>query len=287
MLALCADGVEVIWVMSDRKNDDRRFGFGDNWLDFARDLSTHQIVEAEKSICNLLRRDSLAGASFVDIGSGSGLFSLAARRLGARVHSFDYDISSVRCTQRLRDLHFPGDPDWTVERGSVLDHDCLRTLGTFDIVYSWGVLHHTGAMRNALAAASELVPPGGLFAFSLYHHTRLCGLWRLEKRWYAGASINAQRRARAIYVWLFRLAFALKRRDFQSYVANYQSRRGMNFIHDVHDWMGGYPYESISAPEVDALLQQFGFTRVHGMATPLTTGIFGSGCDEYLYRRAG
>src|SRR5271166_6215565 len=145
--------------MSDRKSEDRRFGFGDNWLDFARDLTTRQIVEAEKSIGDLLGRGNLAGASFVDIGSGSGLFSLAARRLGARVHSFDYDISSVRCTQRLRDLHFPGDPHWTVERGSVLDHDYLGSLGTFDIVYSWGVLHHTGAMRNALAAASELVPP--------------------------------------------------------------------------------------------------------------------------------
>jgi 2-polyprenyl-3-methyl-5-hydroxy-6-metoxy-1,4-benzoquinol methylase len=273
--------------MSERKIDDRRFRFGDNWLDFARDLGADQIAEAEKSLRELLRRDSLSGMSFVDIGSGSGLSSLAARRLGARVHSFDYDMDSVLCTGRLRDLHFPGDSDWTVERGSVLDRDYLGTLGSFDIVYSWGVLHHTGAMRDALDAASRIVAPGGLFAFALYHRTRMCGMWRMEKRWYAGASPDAQRRARAIYVALFRLAFVLMRRDFGAYVANYQSMRGMDFVHDVHDWMGGYPYESILSPEVDALMRPLGFTRVHGMATPLTTGIFGSGCDEYLYRRAG
>ena len=273
--------------MSDRKSDDRRFGFGNNWLDFARDLSTNQIAEAEKSICNLLRRDSLAGVSFVDIGSGCGLFSLAARRLGARVHSFDYDSESVLCTQRVRDLHFPGDRGWTVERGSVLDRDYLRSLGAFDIVYSWGVLHHTGAMRDALDAASLLVQPNGLFAFALYHRTLMCGLWRLEKRWYAGASPAAQKRIRAVYVTLMRLRIHLTGGDFRSFIENYQSLRGMNFEHDVHDWMGGYPYESILGSEVEALMQRLGFSHVCSMTSPTTIGFFGSGCDEYLYRRAG
>jgi 2-polyprenyl-6-hydroxyphenyl methylase/3-demethylubiquinone-9 3-methyltransferase len=272
--------------MSDRKNDGR-FEFGDNWLDFARDLSTSQIVEAEKSVRSLLGRDDLAGLSFVDVGSGSGLFSLAARRLGARVHSFDYDVNSVHCTQRLRDRYFPGDREWSVEWGSILDRDYTGKLGTFDIVYSWGVLHHTGALRAAIETASKLVAPAGLFAFSLYRRTLMCSLWRLEKRWYARASPAAQRRARDIYTGLFRLNYLLRSRDFKSYVANYQSKRGMNFDHDVHDWMGGYPYESIRAPEVDAVMQRLCFVRVHAMATPMTVGIFGSGCAEYLYRRAG
>ncbi len=99
--------------------------------------------------------------------------------------------------------------------------------------------------------------------------------------------MEAQRRARAVYVALLRTAFFLTGRDFQSHVANYHSVRGMDFMHDVHDWMGGYPYESILAPEVDALMQRLGLARVRATDTPLTTGIFGSGCDEYLYRRTG
>jgi SAM-dependent methyltransferase len=271
--------------MLNRPVEERRFGFGDNWLDFARDLRAEQIAEAEASIRNLLQRDTLAGSSFVDIGSGSGLFSLAARRLGARVHSFDFDAASVLCTARLRDQYFPGDPGWMVERGSILDRSYVRKLGTFDVVYSWGVLHHTGAMHDALQAAAAMVAPGGLFAFALYHRTLMCGFWRWEKRWYAGASPAAQRRARAVYTALLRLRFRLAGSDFESYVENYRNMRGMNFTHNIHDWMGGYPYESISSSEVEALMQRLGFARLQGMSTPTTIGLFGSGCDEYLYRR--
>src|SRR6266545_2128449 len=248
--------------MSNRQDQDRRFGFGDNWLDFARALSAGQIAEAEKSVRDLLQRDTLAGLSFVDIGSGSGLFSLAARRLGARVHSFDFDADSVLCTARLRERHRPDDPDWTIEQGSILDRDYVRKLGTFDVVYSWGVLHHTGAMHDALSAAARLVAPGGVFGFALYHRTLMCRLWRWEKRWYSGASPQAQRRARALYIALLRAAFFIVGRDFRSHVANYHSVRGMDFAHDVHDWMGGYPYESILAPEVDALMRPLGFARI-------------------------
>ncbi len=162
-----------------------------------------------------------------------------------------------------------------------------ETSGAFDVVYSWGVLHHTGAMHEALQRAAEAVAPGGQFAFALYHRTRMCGFWRREKRWYAAASPRAQRAARAIYTALLRLRVGLTGGDFRAYVANYHSQRGMEFGHDVHDWMGGYPYESISAPEVAAFMQRLGFAHVRSFTSPLTIGLFGSGCDEYVYRRMG
>jgi len=133
-----------------------RFEFGKNWSRFLVLVDEDRITKAENSLKQWLEVEDLNGKSFLDIGSGSGLYSLAARRLGARVHSFDYDPHSVACASELRRRYFAGDPHWTVEEGSALDVDYMDSLGTFDIVYSWGVLHHTGQMWKALVAAGAL-----------------------------------------------------------------------------------------------------------------------------------
>jgi 2-polyprenyl-6-hydroxyphenyl methylase/3-demethylubiquinone-9 3-methyltransferase len=262
-----------------------RFGFGDNWTAFLRRLNDDRIVEAEKSVKTLLGCERLDGRRFLDIGSGSGLFSLAARRLGARVHSFDYDPACVGCATQLRARYFADDPNWRIDCGSVLDEQFLGRLGTFEIVYSWGVLHHTGAMYRALELASDCVASDGLFAFALYRKTRLCRAWAIEKRWYASASPTSQRFARAAFIGPLRFSFLLTGRSFKTYVDNYQSVRGMDFYHDVHDWLGGYPYESVGPAEVANLMSRLGFKHVRSVTRPYASGVFGSGCDEFVYRR--
>ena len=264
---------------------DQRFQFGANWRSFLDQLNDVRITEAEKSLKWLLSCERLDGTRFLDIGSGSGLSSLAARRLGAHVVSFDYDPQAVNCTAMLRDRFFPDDPNWRVEPGSILDSTFLKKLGQFDVVYSWGVLHHTGAMRKAIENAAQLVMPGGSLALALYQKTPLCWFWTLEKRWYCRASETMQARARALYVGLLRAAFTLVRRDFASYVSNYSGNRGMDFTHDVRDWLGGFPYESIGSDEFDKLVEQLGFRQVLAIVHPTSIGFFGSGCNEYVYRR--
>jgi len=165
------------------------FAFGENWARFLTSLSDAQIEEATRAVSTLVGRD-LRDTTFLDIGSGSGLSSLAARRLGARVRSFDYDAQSVACTQELRQRFFPGDDAWTVAQGSVLDQPFLATLGQFDIVYSWGVLHHTGQMWHAIENAARLVRPGGLFIIGIYNFRggrRGTAAWARLKRWYCTA----------------------------------------------------------------------------------------------------
>jgi 2-polyprenyl-3-methyl-5-hydroxy-6-metoxy-1,4-benzoquinol methylase len=264
--------------------DERRFGFGDNWRRFLDRVDERRITEAEQSLKALIGLDDFHGLSFLDIGSGSGIFSLAARRLGARVSSFDYDPAAVECASILRQRFFPNDAQWSITRGSVLDSTFVASLGTFDIVYSWGVLHHTGAMYKAVAQAGARVKPGGLFVFALYRKTRLCGFWVREKRWYNGASQFTQRAARTLFTALLRLAFALQGKSFAQYVAGYHSMRGMDYTTDLHDWMGGYPYESIRPSQVSELMSRLGFAFVRGNIKPYSVGIFGSGCDEYVYR---
>lgn len=138
-----------------------RFAFGENWGRFLNALNDERIAKAENSLKTMLGLERLDGLNFLDVGSGSGLFSLAARRLGAHVVSFDYDPQSVACTQELRRRFFSDDVHWVIEQGSVLDSDYLTQLGQFDVVYSWGVLHHTGAMWQALENVVPLVRGGG------------------------------------------------------------------------------------------------------------------------------
>jgi SAM-dependent methyltransferase len=266
-------------------SNDVRFAFGKNWASFLAELDEPRILEAEKSLQWLLGRARLDGVRFLDIGSGSGLSSLAARRLGAAVRSFDYDRQCVECTKALRDRFFPGDANWLIEQGSILDRNYVAQLGRFDIVYSWGVLHHTGAMLKAIKNASQLVAGEGVFAFALYRKTPLCWLWTIEKRWYCRASPRKQRIARGLYVLLMRFAFAVVGRNFHSYVSNYRGNRGMDYFHDVHDWLGGYPYESITSTQVAQELTNLGFAHVRGNVKLHSISLFGSGCDEYVYAR--
>ena len=233
----------------------------------------------------LLQRDTLNGVRFLDIGCGSGLFSLAARNLGATVHSFDFDAKAVECAQMLKAKYWQADAQWTIEQGSILDDRQVERLGAFDVVYAWGVLHHTGEMRRAIRNAASLVAPDGMLAIALYRKTAFCPFWTVEKRWYAKASPSAQRVARAIYVTAMRANFRLKSLNFRQYVDTYHSMRSMDFYHDVHDWMGGYPYESISPDEFRALADELSLTCIRSNCHPAGIGLFGSGCDEYVLQK--
>src|SRR5262245_11434725 len=267
------------------KDSSAQFAFGENWASYAALVDDDRLEEAERGLVRLLGPDGLRGRSMIDIGCGSGLHAAAAARLGAaRLVAVDLDPQSVATTRAVLARHAP-QLAAEIRQASVFDLD-PATTGLFDVVYSWGVLHHTGAMHEAIRRAARLVAPGGTFAFALYRGTRLCGLWGYEKRWYAAASPRGQALARWIYVTALRLGFLATRRDFSAYVANYKHSRGMDFSHDVHDWMGGYPYESIGADEVGRLMHELGFAPERTFTRPLSLGLFGSGCDEFVYRRA-
>ena len=264
-----------------------RFEFGKNWSAFLSVLDEERIATAEASLKEMLECDSLEGKTFLDIGSGSGLFSLAARRLGAKVHSFDFDSNSYACTKELRRRYFVGDDNWTVEQGSALDREYVESLGKFDIVYSWGVLHHTGKMWGALANAAIPVANGGKLFIAIYNDTgaqakrwhwikkTYCRLPSLLKMPFAIAAIlpdEAKSLAKSV--------ITLKPGNYIRSWTQYKKGRGMNRWYDIIDWVGGYPYEVATVDQI------FNFYKTRGFSlSKVKSGGVGLGCNEFVFER--
>jgi 2-polyprenyl-6-hydroxyphenyl methylase/3-demethylubiquinone-9 3-methyltransferase len=237
---------------ADQLARDERFEFGQNWQRFLKVVDKDRIAEAERSLKEMLDVEDLNGKSFLDVGSGSGLFSLAARRLGAKVHSFDYDRQSVACTAELKRQFCIGDANWIVEEGSVLDDVYMNTLNRFDIVYSWGVLHHTGNMKHALENVGLPVANRGKLCLAIYNDQGFKSqVWRMVKRFYCSSVIGKLVTIGIFFPYFFVCGFSADlfriRNPLRRY-KEYKRKRGMSVLTDWLDWLGGYPFE-VAKPE--------------------------------------
>jgi 2-polyprenyl-6-hydroxyphenyl methylase/3-demethylubiquinone-9 3-methyltransferase len=242
-----------------------RFGFGENWRRFNASLNSPQRRAAMDSLRSWL--GPIQGFSFLDVGAGSGLFAAAAEELGASVTAFDFD---------------PATP--AIVKGDVLDREYMASLGPFDVVYAWGVLHHTGSMWEALDITCEAVASNGRLFVSIYNDQgRRSDTWRAVKHMYSAVP----RHLRPVYVAGVIAPFEL--RAFvkcallrQNYFARWRhsGARGMTKWRDMVDWVGGYPFEVAKPEEV------FDFCSARGFVLERLSTVGGSpGCNQFLFRR--
>jgi 2-polyprenyl-6-hydroxyphenyl methylase/3-demethylubiquinone-9 3-methyltransferase len=263
------------------------FSFGENWKNFSREVSSEHIDKATENLVRLLQGESLTGKSFMDIGSGSGLHTLAAAHLGAsRIVALDADTQSVDTTREMLAKNAPDYANISIQKKNILE-PVPSNIEKFDVVYSWGVLHHTGDMWSAIENSMAHVAPGGKFIIALYKKSPLCGVWRVEKSIYSRLPNTLRFPVTALYSLLYLAALTLTGKNPVKYAKTYSNFRGMDFWHDAIDWLGGYPYESASAHEVESFFRDKGFKlqQQFNTAPPRAAGLFGCGCAEYIFVR--
>lgn len=264
---------------------EERFRFGKNWTQYLQLFDPQRLQRARETLQDMIGLSDFTGQTFLDIGCGSGLFSLAARQLGASVTSLDFDPDSVACASRLREEFFPGDTQWKILQGSVLDKALIQSLGQHSIVYSWGVLHHTGHMWDAIQNASTTVVPGGSFFIAIYNDQgRISRNWLKVKKLYNTSSAPVKKLL--IYWFIFQFWWKTFLRDLFKYGnplhswKNYRSERGMDVYHDMVDWIGGYPFE-VAKPEE---ILHFCNDRQFRLQKMKTCG-GGLGCNEFVFKK--
>jgi SAM-dependent methyltransferase len=271
--------------MTGTTDTEKRFDFGKNWKQFVQKSFSQERVEASKRhILEFLKVSHLHGLTFLDIGCGSGLHSLAALQAGAAsIVSFDRDPKSVEATRVL--YRIAGQPtNWQILQGSVLDEAFMGSLGRADVVYSWGVLHHTGDVWRATRSAAGRVKDGGLFYIALYSADVQIDpppqFWLDVKQKYNSSSWFTKRRMELWYIWRFDSGPRTRHlRRFLARTLRYKQNRGMSRLTDIRDWLGGWPMQFVYDAEAIQFCKQLGFELVN-IAT-------GQANTEFLFRKSG
>src|SRR3989344_8051257 len=247
--------------------EENKFEFGKNWHKFLSNSFSVEALKASKNrLSEFLAPISLENKTFVDFGSGSGLHSLSALELGAsKVVSIDADFEAVRCAESLRE-NSPYDEKWQIKEGSLLDQDFLSSLGFFDIVYCWGVAHHTGDMWQALQNISKNVKNGGLFFVAIYNFVEGRGgshMWHQVKKLYNQSPYFIKKIMEWVYISYNFLILILHLKNPFTVIKNYKTKRGMAWKTDLVDWLGGYPYEYASVKQIFDFYKKRGFELVN------------------------
>lgn len=255
--------------MAPQATETKTFDFGENWEKFSiGTLNSAKFLECKNSLASLIGVQNLNGLSFLDVGCGSGVFSISAKELGAaKVVGIDVNPKCIATSKRNQEVLLGKTSGIAFVLLSVFDEAGVRNLGPFDVTYAWGSLHQTGDMWRAVDIASQTVKKEGLFVLALYNKHFTAPFWDAVKYVY-NYSPSWMKKALAIVFTgiIFVAKFAV------TFKNPLKKERGMNFYYDVVDWIGGYPCQYASKEEVLSFMATRGFRLVRHVPPAVPTG---------------
>ena len=251
------------------------YQFGKNWSKYLLHITEENIKSACNDLKRLLGKENLKGKTFLDIGSGSGLMSLAARKMGAKIISFDYDEDSVNCTKQVREKYYHDDQNWEVLNGSVLDTDFMNQFESVDIIYSWGVIHHTGNMWAAITNIINLAEKNSSdIVLAIYNDQG----W-ISKYWFFIKRVNNKNLFLKIATVMFHMPYLyVVRILYRIFTGRFELERGMLYWYDMLDWLGGYPFEASTPNKIISHFEKYNYSVRY-------KNLCGNrhGCNEYYF----
>jgi len=167
----------------------------------------------------------------------------------------------------------------------VLDPDYMRSLGDFDIVYSWGVLHHTGDMWSAFENVDGVVSPSGRLFIAIYNDQHAMSIfWRRVKHFYCSGWFGKTVSIACYFPYSFfvgLVADTLRLKNPMRRYTEYKKSRGMSKWVDWIDWLGGYPFE-VANPEA---VFDFFYKKGYQLQRLKTCG-GGLACNEFVFLKS-
>ena len=260
-----------------------RFGFGRNWRNYSKLITKDRLLKAELHLKDRFQVQSLEGR-FLDVGCGSGVFSVAALNLGAKVKGFDFDINSVKTSRKVLVEFSAGNTNWEVKQGDILTTNHKDDISQSDFIYSWGVLHHTGNMELAIENIARNAKRNARWVVAIYNDLGIESVkWtKLKKLYVDYVPLRPFLLIYSYYRFWAKQQFHSAihfRNPFDGWKNYTIDSRGMSAWYDLIDWAGGYPFEVATPEWMKDKIEPLGWRMVNMWRND------GIGNNEFLFVR--
>lgn len=136
--------------------------------EYFEEIEAHR-YEREPEIFSFAQFPRFRGQKVLEVGVGAGTDFLQWVRVGALAHGMDLTEEAIQNVEHRLDVYGLKAEDLRLGDAENIPYDD----DFFDLVYSWGVIHHTPNTPRAFEEIVRVTRPGGHCKIMIYHRRSL------------------------------------------------------------------------------------------------------------------